>query len=203
MNTMKRLLILIFLFQAVAVEKAAAQDWLDALKGAASNVIDKATDGKLTAAAIYGEWNYAQPGLKLSSSSSTLSDVTASALSSSIQAKMVPYYEKVGIREGACKFVFNQDGTFSSTFGQRTSGGTFTFDGQSNQIELKYERGLLKLGTINAYAYMNGTELQLLFPMDNLLKMLSSLGSASSSLEGVTSLLKNYDSIKIGFEFSK
>ena len=200
---MKRLLIIIFAIQLFCVEQAAAQSWLDALKGAASNVIDKATGGKLTAAAIYGTWNYTQPGLKLSASSSALSDVTAAAMSSSIQAKMLPYYEKVGIRAGACKFTFNQDGTFSSTFGQRTSSGTFTFDAQSNQIVLKYESGLLRLGPITAYAYLNGTNLQLLFPMDNLLKILTSLGSASGSLASITTLLKSYDSIKIGFEFSK
>jgi hypothetical protein len=39
--------------------------------------------------------------------------------------------------------------------------------------------------------------------MDNLLKILTSLGSASGSLASITTLLKSYDSIKIGFEFSK
>ena len=53
---MKRLLIIIFAMQLFCVEQVVAQSWLDALKGAASNVIDKATGGKLTAAAIYGTW---------------------------------------------------------------------------------------------------------------------------------------------------
>ena len=109
----------------------------------------------------------------------------------------------MGIKPGACSFVFKEDGTFTSTFGQRTSGGTFTFNAESNQLVLKYETGLLKLGAINAFAYMSGGDLQILFPMDNLLKVLTSLGSASGTLSTITSLLKSYDSIKIGFEFSK
>jgi hypothetical protein len=59
------------------------------------------------------------------------------------------------------------------------------------------------LGAINAYAYMTGGDLQILFPMDNLLKVLTSLGSASGTLATITTLLKSYDSVKVGFEFSK
>lgn len=180
-----------------------AQNWLDALKNAATTAVDKVTGGKLTAATIYGTWRYAEPGIKLSSSDNALSDIAASAATTSIQQKMATYYEKVGIKPGACSFVFKEDGTFTSTFGQRTSGGTFTFNAESNQLVLKYETGLLKLGAINAFAYMSGGDLQILFPMDNLLKVLTSLGSASGTLSTITSLLKSYDSIKIGFEFSK
>ena len=109
----------------------------------------------------------------------------------------------MGIKAGSCSFVFNEDGTFTSTFGQRTATGTFTFNAETNQLVLQYNAGLLKLGTINAYAYINGSNLQILFPMDKLLSLLSSLGSANSSLATITSLLKSYDSVKIGFEFSK
>ena len=200
---MKRLLVLAFMVMAVGTAEVQAQNWLDALKNAATTAIDKVTGGKLTAATIYGTWKYSQPGIKLSSSENALSDITASAATGTLQQKMATYYEKVGIRAGACTFVFNEDGTFLSTFGQRTSGGTFTFNAENNQLVLKYESGLLKLGAINAYAYMTGGDLQILFPMDNLLKVLTSLGSASGSLATITTLLKSYDSVKVGFEFSK
>ena len=200
---MKRLLVLAFMVMAVGTAEVQAQNWLDALKNAATTAIDKVTGGKLTAATIYGTWKYSQPGIKLSSSENALSDITASAATGTLQQKMATYSEKVGIRAGACTFVFNEDGTFSSTFGQRTSGGTFTFNAENNQLVLKYESGLMKLGAINAYAYMTGGDLQILFPMDNLLKVLTSLGSASGSLATITTLLKSYDSVKVGFEFSK
>ena len=160
---------------------AQAQNWLDALKGVATTAIDKVTGGQLTANTLYGTWSYNQPGIKLSSSTNTLSDLTASAATSTLQSKMAKYYEKVGIK----------------------AGGTFTFDAASNQLTLQYNTGLLKLGAINAYAYMNGGNLQILFPMDKLLTLLTALGSTNSSLSTVTSLLKSYDSVKIGFEFSK
>ena len=180
-----------------------AQNWLKSLKSIATSAIDKLTGGKLTANSIYGTWEYNQPGIKLSSSTSTLSDLTATATTSALQEKMATYYEMVGIKEGACEFTFKEDGTFTSTFGQKVLSGTFTFSGSDNRLTLKYNNSLLKLGTINAYAYLNGSNLQILFPMDKLLTLMSTLGSLSSNLSTVSALLSNYDSVKVGFEFSK
>ena len=72
---------------------AQAQSWLDALKGVATTAIDKVTGGQLTANTLYGTWSYNQPGIKLSSSTNTLSDLTASAATSTLQSKMAKYYE--------------------------------------------------------------------------------------------------------------
>ena len=200
---MKKFLILTVLAVTLTSTQVQAQSWLDALKNIATSTIDKLTGGKLTANLISGTWNYSQPGIKLSSSSNTLSDLTATAAVSTLQQKMATYYEMVGIKPGACKFSFKDDGTFTSTFGQKVLSGTFTFNTESNQLTLNYNNSLLKLGSINTYAYLNGSNLQILFPMDKLLTLLSTLGSASDKLSTITSLLKNYDSVKVGFEFSK
>lgn len=200
---MKRIIILAIAAITLTTTNVQAQNWLNALKGVATSAIDKVTGGKLTANALYGTWSYNQPGIKLSSSTNALSDLTATAATSTLQTKMATYYEKVGIKAGACSFTFNEDGTFSSTFGQKTATGTFTFNAETNQLALKYDNSLLALGAINAYAYINGANLQLLFPMDKLLTLLTSLGSASSQLSTITTMLKSYDSVKIGFEFSK
>ena len=109
----------------------------------------------------------------------------------------------VGIKPGACTFVFKEDGTFSSTFGQRTSTGKYTYDGKTNQISLKYDSGILNTKAITAYAYMNGTNLQLGFAVDKLINILTTLGSNVQSLSTITALLQQYDGVKIGFEFSK
>lgn len=199
---MKRLLILTIAALAFTCGEASAQNWLDALKSAASTAIDKATGGKLTEKAIIGTWKYTQPGVKLSSDD-TLSELAASAATSTMQSKLATYYTKVGIKAGACSFVFNADGTFTSKFGQKTASGTYTFDASTYKLSLKYNSGILNLGAVPAYAYMNGTNLQIVFPMDKLLTILTSLGSSIDSLSTITTLLSKYDSVKIGFEFSK
>ena len=65
---MKRLLIFAFVAMMMGTAEVQAQNWLDALKNAATTAVDKVTGGKLTAATIYGTWKYSQPGIKLSSS---------------------------------------------------------------------------------------------------------------------------------------
>jgi hypothetical protein len=200
---MKKSLLLVFAIVTMGCIDASAQNWLDALKGVATSAIDKATGGKLTEKAIIGTWKYSQPAVKLTSSKNALLDVAGSAASSTIQSKIKPYYEKVGIKPGACTFVFKEDGTFSSTFGQRTSTGKYTYDAKTNQISLKYDSGLLNTKAITAYAYMNGANLQLGFAMDKLINILTTLGSNVQSLSTITALLEQYDGVKIGFEFSK
>ena len=200
---MKKSLLLVIAVVAMGCIDASAQSWLDALKGAATSAIDKATGGKLTEKAIIGTWKYSQPAVKLTSSTNALSEVAGSAASSTIQSKIKPYYEMVGIKPGACTFVFKEDGTFSSTFGQRTSTGKYTYDAKTNQISLKYDSGILNTKAITAYAYMNGANLQLGFAMDKLINILTTLGSNVQSLSAITALLQQYDGVKIGFEFSK
>ena len=216
---MKKLIFITLAALTLSASQAQAQNWLNALKSAATSAIDKVTGGALTEKAIIGTWNYSQPGVKLSSSENALSDITGSALTTTVQQKIAPYYEKVGIKPGICKFVINEDGTFSSTFGQRTFSGTYTFDPKTNALSLKYggkpaataegeeaaaaTPSLFNLGAIPAYAYLNGEKLQIVFPMDKLLNVVTSLGSSVESLSLITELLKSYDSIKIGFEFSK
>lgn len=199
---MKRILFILAFVFAVGAGDAQAQSWLDALKSVASTAIDKVTGGEFTAKSIIGTWKYVQPGVKLSSSDA-LSELAASAATSTMQSKMVTYYEKVGIKPGACSFTLNEDGTFSSTFGKKTYGGTYTFDAKTNQLMLKYDSALINWGSIPAYAYMNGKNMQIVFPIDKLVGVLTTLGSSISALSTVTELIKKYDSVKIGFEFTK
>ena len=113
---MKKLLLILTLCFTLSTTSAQAQNWLDALKSVATSAIDKVTGGQLTAKSIIGTWKYQQPGVKLSSSD-TLSELAASAATTTLQSKMATYYEMVGIKAGACSFTFNEDGTFSSQFG--------------------------------------------------------------------------------------
>ena len=210
---MKKLIFITLAALTLSATQVHAQSWLNALKSVATTAVDKALGGELTAKSIIGTWKYSQPGVKLSSDN-TLSELAASAATTTIQKKIAPYYEMVGIKAGVCKFVINEDGTFSSTFGQKTFSGTYTFDPKTNALSLKYggtkpstiaevEASLFNLGTIPAYAYLNGEKLQIVFPMDKLLTLITSLGSSVESLTTITELLKSYNSMKIGFEFSK
>lgn len=199
---MKKLLFILAFSFVLGTGSAQAQNWLNALKSVATSAIDKVTGGQLTAKSIIGTWKYQQPGVKLSSSD-TLSELAASAATTTLQSKMATYYEMVGIKAGACSFTLNEDGTFTSQFGKKSFDGTYTFDPKTNQLTLKYNSQLINWGTIPAYAYLNGQNMQIVFPIDKLVGVLTTLGSNVGALSTITDLIKKYDSVKIGFEFAK
>ena len=198
---MKKLMILIAAF-TLSAAAAEAQSLGDALKGIASSVADKVTGGKLTEKALQGNWNYCGPGVKLSSDN-LLAEAGGAAAAGTIKSKLETAYQKVGIREGACGFNFGSDNTFTATFGTRTLSGTYEFDPSSHAVTLHFATGKLNLGTVGGYAYISGTNLDLVFPVDKLVGIITALGSKISSLSTLTSLLSNYDSVMIGFEFTK
>ena len=202
---MKRLLIC--LLAACCAALAGAQDWKDALKSAASNVVDKATGGKATEALMVGDWQYKAPGVKLESDNA-LADVGASAFTGQLETRLEKLYTLAGIREGACKFSFASDKTFSATFGSRTFNGTYEFTGESHDVTLHFETtSKFDLGTLTGKAYLSGADLQLLFPATRLLKMVDALGQKLAAFNAtaatVSSLAGKFDDLYLGFEFTK
>ena len=134
---MKRTAIIFLLMLSAATAAQAQNNLFDILKGAASAAVDKATDGAFTSQRIIGSWSYAKPGLRLSSDNA-LSEIAAAAAVSTVEDKISKYYEMVGIREGACTFVFNSDGTFTSTVGAKTINGRYTMDGANHTLNITF-----------------------------------------------------------------
>ena len=59
------------------------------------------------------------------------------------------------------------------------------------------------LGTMNGYAYIDGTELQLVFPVTKLVAIIKTVGNSISSLQSVVKVLENYKEVYLGFGFTK
>lgn len=195
------------LLAVCCVAPAVGQDWKEALKGAASNVVDKATGGKATEALMIGDWQYKAPGVKLQSDNA-LADVGASAVTVQMQSRLEKLYTLVGIRAGACTFSFAADKRFTAAFGSRTFDGTYEFTGESHDIALHFETSSkFDLGTLNGKAYLSGTDLQIVFPATRLLKMVDVLGEklamVNAAAATVGSLAGKFDNLYLGFEFTK
>lgn len=198
---MKKTLLLLTLLLAGSASLR-AQDWKDALSKVATAAADKATGGKLTQLAVIGTWEYSGPGIKLESDD-TLSELGGSALSSGLEKRLEPVYTAVGIKPGACRFTFGKEGDFQALLGNRTLEGTYEFDASTHVMTLHLNKAVGKLGTLNGHAYLSGTQMQLVFPSEKLLELVSGLGAKVSSLRSLTSALDKYKSIAIGFNFSK
>ncbi len=181
---------------------ATAQSWTDLLKKAATEVVDKATDGKATQYAMTGTWKYKEPAVRFESD-----DVTAylagAAVESTAVSKLQKAYDFAGIKAGSCIFTFNSDGTFTATVGSRNLSGEYTYTAETHAITLTLSKGILGLKTLQGNAYISGSELELVFPMTKLVEFVSKLGSKISSLASISAMLEKYKNVYLGFAFEK
>lgn len=179
-----------------------AQDWKDALKKVATSTADEATGGKLTEMAIVGTWNYTGPGVKFESGELT-GQLSGAAIETAVAKQLAKGYDMAGIREGACTFDFNSDKTFSAKLGTHDLTGSYSFDASTHEMALQVTTGKIPLGSIPGHAYLNGSELQLVFPVSKLIELVESLGQKIPALSSVTKLLENYENVYIGFAFAR
>ncbi len=194
---MKKLLFTLLL-TAVA-STAPAQNILDALKGVASDALDKATGGKLTEQALIGEWQYARPGVKIGGEGVS-GALGGAVLQSQLEQKLETVLQKAGIKPGACVFAFDRQNNVEVRMSQKSKKGTYEYTPDSHRIVLKF--GSSSLAEFTGQIYLDGTNLQLLFPADKLVSLLKTVGSALPS-NGATALLKNFDKMSVGLEFTK
>lgn len=179
-----------------------AQSWLDALKKTATTAIDEATGGQLTAKGLIASWNYTRPGVKLGSSD-LANELGGAALESTVASKLEKAYQLAGIKPGACSFTFDEESNFTFRIGSRELKGTYEFDAPTHALTLHFGSSSSKLGTFSGQAYLSGSELQIVFPADKLVKLATALGSKISSLSTATELLKKYDNVCLGFAFDR
>lgn len=194
---MKKLIVLMVVLCATTAS-VEAQSWLDAIKQVATDVIDNATGGQLTAKAIIGTWNYKAPATRLEGGD-ILSSAGGALAGSTVNAKLQPIFEKVGIREGFCSITFNNDGTFSMPTKLKTIEGTYEFDPSTHAITLTTG----KIGNFTGYAYISGTNLEIVFPVNKLVDFVTAVGSKISSLKTITSMLEKVENAYLGFAFAK
>lgn len=173
-----------------------AQSWRDLLnKDNLSNVVNALT-GKVD---ITGSWTYTGSAVKFKSEN-LFKQAGGAVAANSVEKKLDDALLKAGIKEGVTQFTFNADSTFTSTTNKRTQKGTYSYNPETQIINLKYSR----LISYNATLQMQGKKMTLLFDADKLFSLLVFLGnkSTSSALKSVATLAESYDGMMLGLEFS-
>ena len=112
---------------------------------------------KVTAADLAGTWAYSKPACELESDDAA-KKVGGSLVSSQIEAKLAELYAKAGISADRFSVTFNTDSSFVCQLKNRSIGGTFSVDGETGQISLKYGavEGLAGAGSLNLYVRKTG-----------------------------------------------
>lgn len=199
---MKRILITIAA-AAIACGSADAQSLKDILKSTASNVLNQVAGAVAPVDITTGTLTYTGSAVNLLSDDA-LSNVAGKAAAGTVEAKVNAELEKVGIKAGVIAFDFAEDNTFNMTFKGRTIAGTYTLDG--NNINLAFGRTFKSVkmtGTVTATT--DGCKM--VFPAKKFLSfikaMLNVAGTKSNTATTISSLLKYYDNMQLGFYLAR
>ena len=168
--------------------------------GTLGNVITSVIGAqKVTAADLVGSWKYSGPGCAFTSEK-LLAQAGGEVVAGQIKAKVLPYYQQIGISAQNTAITINQDGTYSATFRGTPMNGKWTYDEASCRINLQ---GLLL--SLNCYAKRNVNGIALLFDASKLLTLLQTAAamSGNQNIQTVGEISKSYDGVRLGFDFSK
>lgn len=154
---------------------------------------------KVTKADLIGTWTYSQPGCAFTSKE-LLAQAGGEAMAQTIKQKLTSTYQTAGISTANTKITFKQDGTFTSTIAGKNFSGKYTFDEATYKVNLQ---GLLL--SINCYAKKNSDGIGLLFEASKLLTIMQAMTamSGNATAQTIGDLSKNYDGLRIGFDYKK
>ncbi len=158
-----------------------------------------AVTGKNTAS-MTGTWMFTGSALAFESDN-LLQKAGGSLAANAVEKKLDGFLGKVGIEPGEMSFTFNSDSTFQTQIKGKTLKGTYQYDSSTQKVNLKFSK-LLKLNTtVNC----TSEQMELLFPSDRLLDLVTFLASKSNNatLQSISSLAESYDGMMLGFTLQK
>ena len=169
------------------------------ISGILNNVIGSATFSQADLCAY--TWKYSKPGCAFTSEN-LLAKAGGEIAASKIEEDLSKYYSKFGFSKSNTYFTFKTDGTFAAKIDGKSWNGTYTFDEKTHAIQLK---GLLLSASGFATRTTNG--ISLLFEQKKLLTLIKTLSklnlTGSTTMSAVSSIVDNYDGVRIGFEMTK
>ena len=169
------------------------------INGILNNVIGSATFSQADLCAH--TWKYSKPGCAFTSEN-LLAKAGGEIAASKIEEDLSKYYSKFGFSKSNTYFTFKTDGTFAAKIDGKSWNGTYTFDEKTHAIQLK---GLLLSASGFATRTTNG--ISLLFEQKKLLTLIKTQSklnlTGSTTMSAVSSIVDNYDGVRIGFEMTK
>ena len=169
------------------------------INGILNNVIGSATFSQAELCAH--TWKYSKPGCAFTSEN-LLAKAGGEIAASKVEEDLSKYYSKFGFSNSNTYFTFKTDGTFAAKIDGKSWNGTYTFDEKTHAIQLK---GLLL--SASGFATRTANGISLLFEQKKLLTLIKTLSklnlTGSTTMSAVSSIVDNYDGVRIGFEMTK
>lgn len=154
----------------------------------------------LTQQDVVGTWTYNEPAVAFESES-LLTNAGGAVVATSVEQKMATQLKRVGFTSGKASITFKADNTYTCTAAGKTVSGTYEV--KKNTIVLKAQG----ITAATANAKLTGSQLQMSFQTNALLKGINALssvaGNYSSSLKTLSSVAKNVKGMQMGMRFTK
>lgn len=166
-------------------------------QGLLTNILSNLLGNTTTQNAIVGSWTYASPKVVFESEN-ILSQLGGQVVSNSIEQKLGTQLEKMGLTAGQSTLTLNADQTCTFTRGTHTTNGTWAYDANTHKLTLT---GALGVGQMTCTVSVVGNQMAMLFDADKLLTVATNLQTKSTST--LSSLLKNYNGLKLGWTMTK
>ena len=179
-----------------------AQDWKSILSGVAGAVINKATGESNS---IVGTWTYGGPDCKFTSDN-LLAKAGGEVAAKKVEEKMSGVLDMLGFKEGS-SYTFNEDSTYTSTIGNRTTQGTYSYNPETKELTMKTRLGIKTNVTVSKG--LTGDTMSLLFKADKLMSLAQNITgviagkSSNGAVSTATSLLNEYDGLQLGVSLKK
>lgn len=174
-------------------------------KNTVGNVAGALISSKVTAADLVGTWVYSKPACELESDDAA-KKVGGSLVASQIEEKLAELYAKAGVSADRFSMTFNADSSFVCQLKGRNIKGSFSLDGETGQISLKYGavEGLTGVGSSNLYVRKTGDCLRLLFKADKLLEIVSAVANMTqnATMNAIGKVASAYDGMLLGCELA-
>lgn len=148
---------------------------------------------------LIGTWNYKEPGIAFTTENA-LAKVGGEVAAEKIKSDLSDNYSKLGFSGSNTQFVFNEDKSFSGQIDGKPLTGTWSYDESNQKINLK-----MLLFSLPVYVKKTSNGMSFLMESKKLITLFQTAASLTnnSTLKAVSSLSKNYDGIRMGFDMSK
>ena len=155
-----------------------------------TTVLSSLLGTKTTVNSLVGTWTYSQPKVVFESES-VLAKIGSSVASSKIESSLNSQLKKIGFTTGKSTITFDANGNYTMALGSKTYTGTYTYNTSTSTMTMK---GALGVTSVNI------NEMYMLFSADKILSIASSVSSVNNTL---SSLLSNYNGLKLGWAMVK
>lgn len=181
---------------------ASAQNFLNALKSAATKAVDQIA--ATTEVSLPGTWKYNGCAIN-ATSDNTLANIASAAGAGTVESKVDEALTKVGIKNGVATFTFGEDGNFTFACGKISLPGTYTVENGAVTMNFSKLINIKLAGTVKNTT--SGCEI--LFDATKFLelvkKICSTLGGSSSNtvIAAAQSAISGISGLQLGFKLSK